>query len=166
MKSSRSSSLLTWILSALMLCMTLAPLSASDVSITASSLVPSTAAIPRTAIAGVAITAGKLVYKSATDQKLYLADGDSAVAAARDVVGLAVVSSAAGPTCTYITEDPALVLGGTVVNGTIYVLSATPGGIAPAADLTTGWYTTVVMVGTSTTTVAFRAKPLRTGTSL
>lgn len=139
---------------------------AADISITSTNVVPSAAAIPRNAIAGVAITAGKLVYKSATDQKLYLTDGDSATAAVRDCIGIAVVTAAAGTPCVYVTEDPALVIGATVTNGTIYVMSATPGGIAPAADLTTGWYAAVVCVGTSTTTVAFRARPLRTGTAL
>ena len=139
---------------------------ATDLSITSTSVVPSSAAIPRSAMAGVAITAGKLVYKSATDNKLYLADGDSATAGVRDVIGIAVVSAAAGTNCLYVTEDPALVIGATVTVGTIYVLSATAGGIAPAADLTTGWFTTVVAVGTSSTTVAFRARPLRSGTAL
>jgi len=138
----------------------------TDLSITSTSVVPSASAILRSATAGVTITAGKLVYKSATDNKLYLADGDSATTAVRDVVGIAVVTAAAGTACTYVTEDPALVIGATVSAGTIYVLSVTAGGIAPAADLTTGWFTTVVAVGTGTTTVAFRAKPLRSPTAL
>lgn len=139
---------------------------AADISITSTSVVPSSSAIPRKAIAGATITAGKLVYKSATDNKLYLADGDSATAAVRDVVGIAIVTAAAGTECTYVTEDPNLTIGGTVVVGTIYVLSATAGGIAPAADLTTGWFTTVIGVGTTTGTIAFRAKPLRSPTAL
>jgi len=159
------SALLSWILPAiLMMAAISAP--ATDLSITATSVAPSANAIIRSATAGATITAGKMVYKSATDQKLYLADCDSATAAVRDCVGIALVSSAAGAPCAYVIEDPALVIGATVTNGTIYVLSATAGGIAPAADLTTGWYATVVCVGTSTTTVAFRAKPLRTGTAL
>lgn len=157
-------SLLAWILP---LFIALAPAArAVDLSITATSVAPSANAIIRSATAGATITAGKLVYKSATDNKLYLADGDSATAATRDCVGIALVSSAAGAPCAYVIEDPALVIGATVTNGTIYVLSATAGGIAPAADLTTGWYATVVAVGTSSTTVAFRAKPLRTSTAL
>lgn len=139
---------------------------ATDVSITSTSVLPSSSAIKRYAVAGVQITAGKLVYKSATDNKLYLADGDSATAAVRDCVGIAVATVASGAECTYVTEDPNLTIGGTVVNGTIYVLSSTAGGIAPAADLTTGWFTTVVGVGTSSSTIAFRAKPLRTSTAL
>ncbi|CAK0781818.1 conserved membrane hypothetical protein [Gammaproteobacteria bacterium] len=139
---------------------------AADLSITATSVVPSSAAVIRNATAGAAITAGKLVYKSATDGKLYLADGDSGTSAVRDCVGIAVVSAAIGAPCYFVIEDPALVIGATVANGTIYGLSATAGGIAPSADFTTGWYVTVVAVGTSTTTVSFRAKGIRTGTAL
>lgn len=139
---------------------------AADLSITATSVVPSANAIIRNAVAGAVITAGKMVYKSSTDNKLYLADGDSASAGTRDCVGIAVTTAGIGAPCYFVIEDPALVIGATVTNGTIYVLSATAGGIAPAADLTTGWYATIVAVGTSSTTVAFRAKPLRTGTAL
>lgn len=139
---------------------------ATDLSITSTSVVPSINAIPRTAMAGVAISAGKLVYKSATDNKLYLSDCDSATAAVRDLVGIAVVSAAAGTNCLYITEDPNLTIGATVTNGTIYILSATAGGIAPFADGTTAWWITPVAVGTSTTTVSFRAKGLRSGAAL
>lgn len=159
----RSTLLFTCILSALCLSV---PAIATDISITSTTVVPSVNAIKRVATAGATITAGKLVYKSATDNKLYLADGDSGTTAVRDVVGIAVNTAATGSDCTYVTEDPLLVIGATVVNGTIYVLSATAGGIAPAADLTTGWYTTVIAVANSTTTFSFRAKGLRTNTPL
>lgn len=42
-----------------------------------------------------------------------------------------------------------LTIGGTVVVGTVYVVSATAGGIAPSADLATGWYTTILGVATT-----------------
>lgn len=147
-------------------CLLSASVFASDLSITAANVTPSVNAITRTATAGAAITAGKLVYKSSTDQKLYLAQANSGSSDVRNVVGIAIVSAAIGAPCAYVTEDPALVIGGTTANGTVYVLSATAGGIAPLADATTGWYPTVIAVGTSTTTVAFRAKPLRSATSL
>jgi len=142
------------------------PTFASDLSITAANVTPSANAITRQATAGVGIAAGKLVYKSRSDFKLYLAQGNGSTADIRDCVGVAVVSSSAGTTCTYVIEDPALVIGATVSNGTVYVLSATAGGIAPLADATTGWFPTVVAVGTSSSTVAFRARGIRSGTSL
>lgn len=139
---------------------------ATDLSLTATSVVPSVRAISRTAVAGETITAGKLVYKSATDGKIYLCDCDSATSAVRAVLGIAVVTAGTGTVCTYVIEDPELTIGGTVSAGVIYVLSATAGGIAPAADLTTGWFTQVIGVGISSTKIAFNPKHLRSPTAL
>lgn len=141
--------------------------SATDVSITASNVKPSVdAVLRRDWIAGESITAGQLVYRSASDYKIYKADCDSATAGVRDCIGIAVTSSANGAPVVVCMEDPNLILGGTTTNGTIYILSATAGGIAPAADGTTNWYVTVVAVGKSSTVVAFRARPLRSATAL
>lgn len=139
---------------------------AADLTITSTSVVPGANAVIREAIAGAAITAGKIVYKSATDGKLYLADCDSATHAVRDAVGLAISTGATGSRVHYVIEDDDLTIGATVSNGAVYVLSATAGGIAPLADATTGWYPTVVAVGKSSTKVAFKARPLRSGTAL
>ena len=46
---------------------------------------------------------------------------------------------------------------------TILVLSATAGGIAPAADVTTGWYLSVIAVVKSGTTIYFSAPGLPSG---
>ena len=140
MKSIRSP-LFAWLLPVLLLFVTLTPvlpLFATDLSITSTSVTPGANAVIRYDTAGAAITAGKVVYKSSTDGKLYLADCDSATSAVRDAVGIALVTGAIGTKIAYVTEDDDLTIGATVANGTIYVLSATAGGIAPAADLTTG----------------------------
>lgn len=143
------------------------PLShATDLSITSTSVTPGANAVIREAVAGAAITAGKVVYKSSTDGKLYLADSDSGTAAVRDAVGIAIVTGAAGSRITYVIEDDDLTIGATVSNGAVYVLSATAGGIAPLADATTGWYPTVIAVGKSSTKIAFRARPIRSDTAL
>lgn len=146
----------------------LAPaLRASDLSITASNVSPSANAVFQTATAGVTITAGQLLYKDSSDRKVYLADANSGTAGVRDCVGIAVTSSAAGAPCTYVVEDSALQIAASgLTNGTIYILSATAGGLAPAADATTGWYVTVVAVAKSATTIAFRAGPIRSATAL
>lgn len=158
-------SLFAWILP-LLIAIAAPAAFAADLSITATSVVPSANAIIRNATAGVVITAGKLVYKSSTDNKLYLADADSATTNVRDVIGIATTTAGIGAPCYFVIEDPALVIGASVTNGTIYGLSATAGGIAPAADFTTGWFVTPVAVGTSSTTVSFRAKGLRAGAAL
>lgn len=139
---------------------------ATDLSITSTSVTPGANAVIRYDTAGAAITAGKVVYKSSTDGKLYLADADSGTSAVRDAVGIAIVTGAIGTKIAYVIEDDDLTIGATVSNGTVYCLSATAGGIAPLADVTTGWYPTVLAVGKSTTKIAFKAKPIRSATAL
>lgn len=142
--------------------------SAADITITATNVTPSINAVPRDGTAGEAITAGKLLYRDPADSyKLKLADANAATAAARTVCGIAINSASTGTKVNYVVSDPALVIGGTVANGTVYVLSDTAGGIAPVTDLTSGWYAFVLGVGTSTTTIAFRAdlvNPMRSTT--
>lgn len=158
-----------WLLSAMLMALTLQG-RATDLSITATSVTPSANAVIRDGIAGAAITAGKLLYRDSADSyKLKLADANDASSVVRTVCGIAINSASTGTPCKYVVTDPALVIGGTVANGTVYVLSATAGGVAPLADATTGWYVFVIGVGTSTTTVAFRAdqiNPMRSTTAL
>ncbi|MBB5037113.1 hypothetical protein [Prosthecobacter dejongeii] len=139
---------------------------AADVTITAANLTPGANAQYRYGKAGVAITAGQLIYLDVSDNTWKLTDSNSATAAARDVDGLAATTSGTGQPVTIITADDDLTLGGTVVNGTIYVASANPGAIAPAADLTTGWRPIVIAVAKSTTKILFRAEGLRSPTAL
>lgn len=134
---------------------------AADVSITAANVAPSSAAVLKRGVAGAAITSGQLLYIDRAENTLKLADANSATADARIVAGIAINSVASGGPLHYVVSDPALTLGGTTVKGTIYILSATAGGIAPAADLTTGWYPHVVAVGVSATVVAFDAGKVR-----
>lgn len=140
---------------------------AADLSITATNVIPSSAAVIQTGTAGEALTAGQLVYKKASDRKFYKADCDSATAEVRDCYGLAVTSSATGAPVSIVIEDSSLQIAASgLTNGTIYLLSATAGGLAPAADATTGWRVTVVAVAKSATTIAFRASPIRSATAL
>jgi hypothetical protein len=140
---------------------------AADLSITGTAVIPSASAVIVQSTAGEAITRGQLVYKKASDRKIYKADCDSATAEVRDVVGIAVTDSSAGGPIAYVTEDPDLAIAASgLTNGTIYLLSATAGGLAPAADATTGWRVTVVAVAKSATTIAFRAATLRSATAL
>lgn len=146
------------ILAVLTLVACLAP--AADVTITATSVVPGSNAQYRYGVAGAAITAGQLVYLDVTTNTWKLSDANLS-ATASDVDGIAINSAASGAPVTIVTQDDDLTLGGTTAEGTIYILSATAGGIAPAADLTTGWYAVVVALGKSATKVRFRAEGLR-----
>ena len=125
----------------------------ADVSITAANVVADEGFGYSDGIAGVAVTAGQAVYKDANDaNKFKLADANASLAAAT-AVGIALHGAAAGQPLRVMTSGT-LTIGGTVAAGLIYVVSATAGGIAPSADLTTGWYTTVLGLGISTTKIS------------
>lgn len=142
------------------------PAAAADVTITAANVSASSTASIKRGVAGAAITAGQLLYIDRTTNTLKLADANSGTADARIVAGIALNGAANGQPLHYVTKDPALTLGGTTAKGTVYVLSATAGGIAPAADLTTGWYPHILAVGVSTTVVAFDAGGVRGSAAL
>lgn len=136
--------------------------SAADISITAASVVPSSAAKFITKIAGATITAGQPVYEDTGDSnKVKLADTDSATALARVCLGIAATGASAGQPVRIIREDPALTIGATVAIGDILILSGTAGGICPAADAATGDYVTFLGVASSTTVINF--KPVHSG---
>ena len=137
----------------------LVPLHAADVSIIAASLVPGANAQYREGVAGVAVTAGQLLYIDTTTNTWKLTDAN--LAASGDVDGIAANTAGAGQPLKIITADDDLTLGGTTAKGTIYIASATAGGIAPAADLVSGMYAIVVAVGKDTTKIRFRAEGLR-----
>lgn len=145
------------------------PAMATDVSITASNVVPSANAVIRFGTAGATITAGQLIYQDTADTdaagqgKAKLSDANAA-AALRVVDGIAINSASAGQIVAFVTYDPALQIAASgLTANTILISSATAGGIAPSADLTTGWYLTVVAVVKSSTTVFFRAPGLVSG---
>lgn len=131
---------------------------AAPLSITASSVVPGVRAKPvgGNTIAGVAITAGQLLYLDSTTGTYKLADADASAAAA-NVVGYAANSAAAGQFVGVITEDDDMTVGATLsTTAPVYVLSATAGSIAPSADIGAGYYPVVVLIAKSTTKASFR----------
>lgn len=132
----------------------------ADVSIISTSVVPGASAVFRFGTAGAAITAGQLVYLDATTNTWKLTDANASDTVA-DVDGIAVVTVASGGPITVVTRDDDLTLGGTTAKGTIYIASATAGGIAPAADLATNMFLSVVAIGKSATKVVFDADGLR-----
>lgn len=97
-----------------------------------------------TGTSGEAITAGQPVRVSSADNKIYQGQADTLDNS--DVVGIAL-NSAPGDNqpITYATTG-AIDLGVSVDDGDIAVLSATKGGIAPAADLVSGNFPAVLGV--------------------
>jgi len=118
-----------------------------DIAITPANVIPSAgASFVHGRIAGAAITAGQPVYKD-TDGTIKPANATGA-APICNVIGIAVNNAAVGQPVSYVTADPALALGGTIAAGHAVVASgANTGGIAPIADVATGWFSTILGVG-------------------
>lgn len=122
----------------------------ADISVTATSVLKGTNAKTGRGIAGATVTAGQPIYRDSSDNnELKPADANASDATAT-VIGIALHGSSDGQPLEYITEGN-LTFNAVLTSGTVYVASATAGGIAPVADLTTGWRTTILGVGTSTT---------------
>lgn len=101
------------------------------------------------------ITAGQLLYKNASNQ-LDLCDANLSALGAT-IAGIALHGATAGQPIRYqITGDVTLGAGAAPAVGTIYVAGATAGAINPAADLTTGWYTSVFGVGKTGNKIAIQ----------
>jgi hypothetical protein len=135
----------------------------ADLVITAANVVQGTDATTITGRAGATITAGQQVYKDPTTGLYLLSDSNSATAAARSVDGIALNSASNGQPLTVLTAGP-ITIGATVSPGVGYYLSATPGGICPVADLTTGCYP--VFLGFATSASVINVKIQAAGVAL
>lgn len=121
----------------------------SDLVITAANVLASAKAKRRQIVAGATITAGQTVYEDTADSsKGKLADNDASAATTK-VAGIALHGASAGQPLELVEDDPEFTPGGTLTVGTIYVLSGTAGGIAPAADLASGDYPVILFVAYS-----------------
>jgi hypothetical protein len=126
----------------------------ADVAITANLVQNSDAATIISADAAVAITAGQLVAKD-VNGKFILADADG-VSPAYKVVGIALDSAGANQPLDVATADATFVVGGTLVVGQVYILSATAGAICPTTDGATGMNRQVMGVALTTTTLLLK----------
>jgi len=127
----------------------------ADISVTATAVVAGSNAQLVAGTAGATITAGQTLYQDASDSnKIKLADanGTSATAA---VWGIALHAASSGQPIQGIGGG-SLTINSVLTTGVIYVASATAGGIAPAADIASGWRTSVLGVATSATTLALK----------
>lgn len=127
----------------------------TDLSITATSVVPGNNANIVAGIFGAAVTAGQVVYKEAATGLLKLADSNSATAEARTPYGIALNGGSTGQAASVIRSGD-VTIGATLVAGMPYFLSETPGGIEPVADLGTGEYS--AQLGTAKTTAILTVK--------
>lgn len=119
----------------------------ADLSVTATSVVKGSGTVGTdTALAGVAITAGQTVYKDSSSL-WQLADANLS-STASSTIGIALNNAGAGQPVQVATTGN-VTMGSILTSGVIYVQSATAGGIAPSADINTGWYVTILGVATS-----------------
>jgi len=142
-------------LSALAFTFVLPPsLPAADVSVTAANFQPGAGAKFHTGIAGATITAGQLIAISPSTGRFVLADANDIDLC--QVIGISAHASINGQPLAVVWYADNLVCGATLsMTNPVYVLSATAGGIAPAADLSAGGlYPAVVIIATSTTPAA------------
>lgn len=134
----------------------------ADISVTASAVKKTSTTVTDRGTAGQAITAGQPVYKNNADNnKLYKTDADLSLAAA-ECVGIALHGAEADHPLEYATGGD-VTFNAVLAAGTIYVCSATAGGIAPSADMDTAttWYATILGVASSTTNLKLAIKPSR-----
>lgn len=121
----------------------------ADVTITAANVLAGADAEIEHGKAGATETAGQALYLDETDKRLKIADNDGA-AAVRKVRGLALNGASNGQPMAIIRRGP-VTIGGTLVAGTTYCLSSTPGAICPQADVATGDDVVIIGVALSTT---------------
>jgi len=124
----------------------------ADLSQTATSVVAGTTGVRRIFNATLAetVTAGMPAYKTSTGTYGKAKADDSTKC---NVAGYFEQGGAAGQKVNVVSLDPNANLGITGAIGDIIVLSATAGMIAPAADVASGDFVTVLGVFNTTTTV-------------
>jgi hypothetical protein len=121
-----------------------------DITVTAANVDAGTNGRIGTGKAGVAITAGKVVYFDRVNRDYRLADAD--VEASAKAAGVAVCDAAAGQIVSF-QIDGTYAAGATVTVGALYAVSVTAGGIAPIADLGSGDFVTVLGIGATATEI-------------
>ena len=133
----------------------------ADLSITAANVKAGSNAIITTGRAGAAITAGQVVFRDA-DGKFKLGDSYSGTASVKSAVGIAL-NGAANDQPLSVQTGGDITIGATLVAGTAYYLSSTPGGIQPAGDLGTE---DVILIGIAKSTTVLGLKIFDTGVTI
>jgi hypothetical protein len=125
----------------------------ADLAITANNVKPGTSTNRETLIAKEIVTAGQVIAKDPSDNKIGLADNNSPTAWKRDPIGIALNGGQIDQPVV-VHKSGKYVCGGAVTAGSVWMLSATPGALAPPADIVTSGMDAVVMgVGVSTTEI-------------
>lgn len=117
----------------------------ADVVVTAANVLPDSTTQTIDGILGYTANAGESVYQDTADGKFKAADANASAATAT-VKGVLLNGGANGQPCKVAIAN-SFNPGFTVVIGTVYVQSANAGKIAPVSDLVSGWFTTIIGIG-------------------
>lgn len=123
----------------------------ADLVITTGNVQPGTGALTVSGTAGATLTAGQSVYLDSTDNTYKPADANNTAATA-NCKGITLNGAVSGQPVT-IQYSGNMEFGAIITEGEIYVVSGTAGGIAPEADIVSGWRVTIIGVGVSTTEI-------------
>lgn len=122
----------------------------ADLTITATSVLPSANTEVEYGRAGETITAGQPVYREASTGLYKKTDSNGASAEMKVPRGIALNGGAVNQPIA-IAKKGIITLGATIVAGSAYYISETPGGIQPVADLAAGENVAMLGMATSTT---------------
>jgi len=89
-----------------------------------------------------------MLLDALSDGSIKLYDSDNASSNIRTLIGIALHGASSGQPIAFQTAG-SITIGGTVVQGTVYLGSDGAGGIRPAVDLNSGDFTSVVGIATS-----------------
>ena len=126
----------------------------ADYSVTSSAVLAADNAVKESALAGETITAGKAVYK-ASNKKWMLADSNSATVAAKTATGIALNSASLNQPLT-VAKSGDITMNAVLTAGAAVMLSDTPGGLCPDADVGAGENVCQIGIAKSTTVLAVR----------
>lgn len=122
----------------------------ADITITAGNVAPTGTYTKKLAQFGEAVTGGQVTYLKSADSKYWKAQCDgTAEEAGSNELGIVLCASASANQFGAILTGGTITIGGTVVAGKAYYVSAAAGGICPEADLVTGNYTSQVGIATT-----------------
>jgi hypothetical protein len=125
-----------------------------DITVTPANVIAGANAVRASGTAGVAISAGQLVYKDTSTGKYLLCDNNAADVNARKPQGIALNNAALNQPVDIQTSGD-ITLGAVLTAGTDYFLSTSAsGGICPRADVTTGMNVVLLGLGKSTSVLA------------
>lgn len=139
----------------------------ADISVTAANVAPVTTGTNKSKLEqvtyGATITAGQPVYLDTADNKWKVADNNvSALLAGSAGLGIAMCGGANGQPGVVLRGGD-VTIGATLTVGETYIVSATAGGIAPVADISTNFVSILGVAISASVLRVPQSGPLVTG---